>query len=62
MGFHRLPVEVQVIAAQLLRERIERNDEKLEKEPVKQLAQEVREAFTELHSPSESFSSQSGSD
>jgi hypothetical protein len=51
MKMQDLPIEVQVIAAQILKEKIERNDGKTEKEPVESLAQEVRMAFTGLYPP-----------
>ncbi len=55
MSFQYLPVEVQVVAARMLSEMI-MNPER-QKEPV-ELAREVRDAFTELHSPSEFSSTQ----
>lgn len=46
-NFQDLPLEVQVIAAQLLSERFDPAAE-----PAKELAQEIRDAFIELYSPS----------
>lgn len=47
VNFQDLPLEVQVIAAQLLSERFDPAAE-----PAKELAQEIRDAFIELYSPS----------
>lgn len=58
MKMQDLPVEVQVIAAQLLAERIDCATRGVEKKPVTPLAQEVRDAFIELYSQPHTFCSQ----
>jgi hypothetical protein len=50
MKMQDLPVEVQIIAAQLLAERIDGVIHQLEKKPVLPLATEIRDAFIELYS------------
>lgn len=62
MEFKYLPTEIQVIAALTLRGKIEINDERTTKEPVVQLAREVREAFMTLYYPGKVEPSQTGSD
>ncbi|EAA6838842.1 hypothetical protein FGS43_07445 [Salmonella enterica] len=62
MKMQDLPVEIQAIAASMLREKIESNDRRTNKEPVAKLAHEVREAFTTLYSPAESEPFRPGSD
>lgn len=51
LSIDALPESVQVIAAQTLKEKLSRTDG-MAKEPANKLAQEVRDAFIELHSPS----------
>lgn len=62
MKLQDLPIGVQEIAAQTLWGKMQANDEKTTKEPVKLLAHEVRDAFIALYSSAESESSPSGSD
>lgn len=53
VNFQDLPLEVQVIAAQLLSERFDPSYKlDIDEEPAKELAQEIRDAFIELYSPS----------
>lgn len=53
VNFQDLPSEVQVIAAQLLSERFEpSNKVVIAEKPAKELAQEIRDVFIELYSPS----------
>lgn len=62
MSFSELPTEVQVVAAKTLSNLLlSQQNSPQKKEPV-ELAREVGKAFTELHSPSESFSIQNGND
>lgn len=50
MKMKDLPVEVQVVAAKLLAEKINEVSRSLEKKPALPLAQEIRDAFIELYS------------
>lgn len=62
MMFQELPTEVQIIAAQLLAEKIRDNDRCKDKEPVTELAREVRDAFIAIYSPQQCVSAHCGSD
>ncbi|MFZ4171348.1 hypothetical protein ACEV60_22260 [Enterobacter ludwigii] len=49
MEFQSLPTEVQIIAAQLLADKIRDNDRRTDKEPASKLAQDVNNSFMHLY-------------